>query len=446
MEELSYLKKVESNARTYAANFQRLFVSGNGVWLRDVQGKEYLDCLANAGTLALGHNPPEVKDAVLEFLDSDQLQQALDLATPAKHAFVQELFSQLPAGMRDTSKILFCGPSGSDAVEAAIKLARHYTKRAALMAFHGGYHGMTAGALSAMGNLNPKGIPSVTAQNTHFLPFPYRFRCPFGTDGEQTDQLSLEYIRTVLSDPEGGVTRPAAVLVEVVQGEGGCIPASNAWLRGLREITRELDIVLIIDEVQTGLGRTGSTFAIEHAGIVPDILVLSKAIGGGYPLSVIVYAEHLDTWGPGMHAGTFRGNQIAMVAGRATMRHIRQAGLVEHAAARGAQLLAGLQDIAQRHEAIADVRGRGLMIGVEVTKPRTESRAGLGDGTLAKAIKHNCFDNGLIIETGGRHGSVLRFLPALTISEAQVGSVLDRFEDAISSAAAHRLQVVGQSA
>nr|WP_268877496.1 aminotransferase class III-fold pyridoxal phosphate-dependent enzyme [Pseudomonas costantinii] len=236
------------------------------------------------------------------------------------------------------------------------------------------------------------------------------------------------------------------MLVEVVQGEGGCIPASAQWLRGLREITRELGIVLIIDEVQTGLGRTGSTFAIEHAGIVPDILVLSKAIGGGYPLSVIVYAEHLDTWGPGMHAGTFRGNQIAMVAGRATMRHIRQTGLVEHAAARGAQLLAGLKEIARRHESIADVRGRGLMIGVEITKSRVDGRAGLGDGTLARAIKLNCFDNGLIIETGGRHGSVLRFLPALTITEAQVGSVLDRLEDAISTATAHRLQVVGQSA
>ncbi|PHN29698.1 MULTISPECIES: diaminobutyrate--2-oxoglutarate transaminase family protein [Pseudomonas] len=446
MEELSYLKKIESNARSYAATFQRLFVSGKGVWVKDAQGKEYLDCLANAGTLALGHNPPAVKAAVMDFLGSDQLQQALDLATPAKHAFVQELFSQLPANMRDSSKILFCGPSGSDAVEAAIKLARHYTKRSTLMAFHGGYHGMTAGALSAMGNLGPKSINNVTTQNTHFLPFPYRFRCPFGTDGKQTDQLSIDYIRTVLSDPEGGVTRPAAVLVEVVQGEGGCIPASAQWLRGLREITRELGIVLIVDEVQTGLGRTGSTFAIEHAGITPDILVLSKAIGGGYPLSVIVYAEHLDTWGPGMHAGTFRGNQIAMVAGRATMRHIQQHQLVEHAAERGEQLSNGLRDIALRYEQIGDVRGRGLMLGVEITKPGAEDRPGQGDGALARAIKLNCFDNGLIIETGGRHSSVLRFLPALTISAAEVGSVLERFEDAISAATENRLHVVGQSA
>lgn len=434
MEELSYLKKVESNARTYAQTFQRLFVSGKGMRIKDASGQEFLDCLSNAGTLALGHNPPAVKDAVMDFLGGDHLQQALDLATPAKHAFVQELFSMLPAKMRDTSKILFCGPSGSDAVEAAIKLARHYTKRSTLMAFHGGYHGMTAGALSAMGNLSPKAGNGLIAQGTHFLPFPYRFRCPFGTDGEQTDQLSIDYIRTVLSDPEGGVTKPAAVIVEVVQGEGGCIPASAHWLRALREITLEQDILLIVDEVQTGLGRTGTTFAIEHAGIVPDILVLSKAIGGGYPLSVIVYADHLDTWSPGMHAGTFRGNQVAMIAGAATMRQIRQDNLVAHAAHMGKRLESGLHEIARRFQFISDIRGRGLMIGVEITKPGANQRAGQADGARARAIKLNCFDNGLMMETGGRHGAVLRFLPPLTITEAEVGMVLDRFEQAVRKA------------
>ncbi|MGR4972803.1 diaminobutyrate--2-oxoglutarate transaminase family protein [Pseudomonas sp. LARHCG127] len=431
MEALTYLENIESNARTYAQTFQRLFVSGKGMRIKDASGQEFLDCLSNAGTLALGHNPPEVRDAVMRFLDSDHLQQALDLATPAKHAFVQELFSMLPAKMRDTSKILFCGPSGSDAVEAAIKLARHYTKRSPLMAFHGGYHGMTAGALSAMGKLSPKTGDGMIAQGTHFLPFPYRFRCPFGTNGEHTDQLSIDYIRTVLSDPEGGVAKPAAVIVEVVQGEGGCIPASANWLRALREITLEQDILLIVDEVQTGLGRTGSTFAIEHAGIVPDILVLSKAIGGGYPLAVIVYAEHLDTWGPGMHAGTFRGNQVAMVAGAATMQQIRRDHLVAHAARMGERLESGLQDIAQRCPFIGDIRGRGLMIGVEITQPADNQRAGQADGARAHAIKLNCFDNGLMMETGGRHGAVLRFLPPLTITETEVGMVLDRFEQAV---------------
>ncbi|MEX5566401.1 diaminobutyrate--2-oxoglutarate transaminase family protein [Pseudomonas syringae] len=409
MEELSNLKKLESNARTYAATFQQLFVSGKGMRVKDSNGREYLDCLSNAGTLALGHNPPVVREAVIEFLNGDHLQQALDLATPAKHAFVEELFATLPASMRDNSKILFCGPSGSDAVEAAIKLARHYTQRSPLMSFHGGYHGMTAGALSAMGNLNPKA--GLLAQGTHFLPFPYRFRCPFGTDGEHTDRLSIEYIRTVLSDPESGVPKPAAVVVEVIQGEGGCIAASAEWLRAVREITREFGVLLIVDEVQTGLGRTGNLFAIEHSGITPDILVLSKAIGGGYPISVIVYAEHLDTWGPGMHAGTFRGNQMAMVAGAATMRHIKEHDLAGNASRRGEQLHSGLEDIARQFPFIGDVRGRGLMLGVEIVKPASGSRPGPGDGARARAIKLECFDNGMIIETGGRHSAVVRFLP-----------------------------------
>ncbi|MCE0460734.1 MULTISPECIES: diaminobutyrate--2-oxoglutarate transaminase family protein [Pseudomonas] len=445
MEALTYLKSVESNARTYAQTFQRLFVSGNGMRIRDASGQEFLDCLSNAGTLALGHNPPEVRDAVMAFLGSDHLQQALDLATPAKHAFVQQLFSMLPARMRDTSKILFCGPSGSDAVEAAIKLARHYTRRSPLMAFHGGYHGMTAGALSAMGKLTPKTGDGLIAQGTHFLPFPYRFRCPFGTDGEHTEQLSIDYIRTVLSDPEGGVAKPAAVIVEVVQGEGGCIPASANWLRALREITLEQDILLIVDEVQTGLGRTGSTFAIEHAGVVPDILVLSKAIGGGYPLAVVVYAEHLDTWGPGMHAGTFRGNQVAMVAGAATMRQISRDNLVANAARMGERLQGGLREIAQRYPFIGDIRGRGLMIGVEITKPPVQQRAGQADGTLAHAIKLNCFDNGLMMETGGRHGAVLRFLPPLTITEGEVDMVLDRFDQSLAKVVDKRPQVARET-
>lgn len=433
MPELSDLSKVESNARTYAANFKQLFVKGNGMRLKDAQGREYLDCLSNAGTLALGHNPPAVRDAVLEFLQTDQLQQALDLATPAKHTFVKTLFATLPPALRDHGKILFCGPSGSDAVEAAIKLARHYTQRSTLLAFQGGYHGMTAGALSAMGNLKPKFHAAAVTAGTHFMPFPYPLRCPFGTDGRHTEQLSIDYLRTLLSDPESGVQQPAAVLVEVVQGEGGCIPASANWMRQLRELTRELGILLIVDEVQTGLGRTGSLFAIEHSGIVPDILVLSKAIGGGYPMSVIVFAEHLDTWTAGMHAGTFRGNQIAMVAGAATIDHILANGLVARAAQAGEHLREGLDSLARSYPAMAEVRGRGLMLGVEIAQPGHDGRPGPADKALAAAIKRECFAKGLLIETGGRHSSVLRLLPPLNISDEEIGQVLERFDSALEA-------------
>ena len=389
MEKLEYLKQVESNARTYATSFPRLFTHAKGIRVRDADGQEYIDCLSNAGTLALGHNHPEVNEAVMRFLSSDQMQQALDLATPAKHAFVEQLFSLLPGKIAESCKIQFCSPSGADGVEAAIKLTRHYTGRPTIMAFHGAYHGMTSGALAASGNLTPKSAGG-NGRDVHFLPYPYAFRCPFGTDGSATDQLSINYIRTVLSDPESGITKPAAIIVEVVQGEGGCIPAPDTWLIELRELTLRHEIPLIVDEVQTGLGRTGTLFAIEHSGIRPDVLVLSKAFGGGYPLSVVVYDERLDTWPPGAHAGTFRGNQIAMVAGLSTMRIVEREDLSAHADRVGKLLVAGLEGLAERFPCLGQIRGRGLMIGAEVVVPGTHGRAGPPPTERAKAIKRNC--------------------------------------------------------
>ncbi|MDD5037177.1 MAG: diaminobutyrate--2-oxoglutarate transaminase family protein, partial [Methylococcaceae bacterium] len=361
-----YLQRVESNARTYARNFQRVFIGGSGVRVRDSEGNEFIDCLANAGALPLGHNHPEVREAVLSFVASDHIQQALDLTTPAKIEFVRELFKHLPCGLSNTAKIQFCGPTGSDAVEAAFKLSKYYTQRQKILAFHGAYHGMTSGALGAMGNLLPKSGIGLESGSVHFAPYPYKFRCPFGTDGSDTDQLSINYIRTILSDQESGIPKPAAMIVEVVQGEGGSIPVSSYWLRAIRELTLEFDVPLIIDEVQTGLGRTGAMFAIEHADITPDVLVLSKAIGGGYPLAVVLYDKRFDVWPPGMHAGTFRGNQVAMVAGCTTMRVIEREGLVENARKMGAILREGLLKIAQRFPFLGDVSGLGLMIGVEV--------------------------------------------------------------------------------
>jgi diaminobutyrate-2-oxoglutarate transaminase len=439
MNPLDYLAQVESNARTYANNFPRMFTKANGIIIHDSEGKEYIDCLSNAGTLALGHNHPEVKEAVLHFLESDHMQQALDLATPAKYEFVKELFSLLPEELKENGKIQFCGPTGADAVEAAIKLTKHHSGRHSILAFQGGYHGMTAGALAAMGNLQPKNGLALTG--VHFMPYPYAFRCPFGTDGSHTDQLSLDYLRSVLTDPDSGVTKPAAVIVEAVQGEGGCIPASAYWLRELRSITRQHHIALIVDEVQTGFGRTGRMLAIEHAGITPDVLVLSKALGGGYPMSVIVYHKRLDSWLPGMHAGTFRGNQIAMVAGRETMRVIKRNELAVKAELNGKLLISGLQRIAKDFPFLGEVRGRGLMIGVEVIQTDENIQPAPADGTLAKSIKRHCFEKGLILETGGRHNAVLRFLPPLIISEREIGGVLERFESAVEEASTQPVSV-----
>jgi len=286
---LRFIESRESNARTYARTFNRVMARGQLAKIWDVEDREYIDCLACAGALPLGHNHPYVMERVQAFIGSGQIQQGLDIPTVAKHEFLQQLMMTLPAAFSKTARVQFCGPTGSDAVEAAIKLFKTSTGRRGIFAFHGAYHGMTLGALSLMGNLGPKAAISGLAPETHFFAYPHSARCPFGVGGKRGEEISLHYLDNVLSDPESGITKPAMVILEAIQGEGGCIPAPADWLRQLRALTERHDIPLVLDEVQTGFGRTGHLFAHEYAGIVPDAIVLSKALGGGFPLSLLAY-------------------------------------------------------------------------------------------------------------------------------------------------------------
>ncbi|MCF7697290.1 diaminobutyrate--2-oxoglutarate transaminase family protein [Mycetohabitans sp. B2] len=436
LDALSMLEHRESNARTYARSITRVLTRAELATVYDSEGRQYLDCLACAGALPLGHNHPYVMERVSQFLASGHLLQALDIATPAKIEFVEALYRVLPPQFANDAKLQFCGPTGSDAVEAAIKLFKTVTGRRSVLAFHGAYHGMTMGALSLMGNRGPKESVAGAMAEVHFLPYPNAYRCPFGVGGAQSDALSLTYIRHLLEDPESGITKPALILLEAVQGEGGCIPASAGWLAGLSELALRHQIPLVIDEVQTGFGRTGTMFAHEVAGIIPDAIVMSKAVGGGFPLSVLAYRRCYDGWRPGAHAGTFRGNQIALVAGAATLEFLRSQGIAQQAAERGARLRAGLESLQRRYACIGDVRGRGLMLGIEIVDPHGPPDArGLppAAGELARRIKHACLDEGLIIETGGRHGAVLRLLPPLIITEAETDEILARLERALST-------------
>ncbi len=250
-------------------------------------------------------------------------------------------------------------------------------------------------------------------------------------------EAGLQYIDSVLNDPESGVVTPAGMILEIVQGEGGVVPAPDEWVRRVRELTSKANVPLIIDEVQTGLGRTGRRFAFEHAGITPDIVVLSKAIGGSLPLSVVVYREEWDRWAPGSHAGTFRGNQMAMAAGSATIRIIREEALDEHAEAMGRVLLRALQQMQADYPAMGDVRGRGLMIGVEFVDaagPVDSCGHPPINGALAARVQGECLKRGLIVEVGGRNGGVVRLLPPLIITEHQVSRVTDIFAAALAAA------------
>lgn len=431
---INYLKSVESNARTYANDFPIVIQTGQNAKVTDSNGNTYLDCLAGAGTLALGHNNPIILEKMKKFLESGHILHGLDLSTPIKKEFVQILLECFPKEFSSNAKIQFCGPTGADAVEAAIKLFKTYTKRSTIIAFHGAYHGMSHGALAMTGNLNAKkGIHSLMP-DVHFMPYPYLFRCPFGIGNESSIDVSLNYIRNVLSDSASGITKPAVFIMEIVQGEGGCIPADDRWVKGVREITHEFDIPLIIDEVQTGLGRTGYMFAFESSGIIPDAVLVSKAVGGGLPLSVLLYNKKYDVWQPGAHAGTFRGNQLAMVAGIATIEYIKANSIVKECREKGEYLLKKLQELKNNYLIVGDVRGKGLMIGIEfvdIGKPKDKLGRYLGSGEMTSSIKKNCLKQGLIVESGGRDNSVLRLLPPLTITYKEIDQLIDIINNSV---------------
>lgn len=429
----------ESNARSYPRRIPLELRRAHGLYVQDSRGQVFIDCLAGAGTLALGHNHPVVTQAIREALDSGLPLHTLDLTTPVKDAFVQEVFSCLPSELAKQARIQFCGPTGADAVEAALKLTRTATGRQNVLAFQGAYHGMTLGTLSISGNLGPKNALGSLLAGTQMLPYPHDYRCPLGVGGEAGVDQNLHYLEHLLRDPESGITQPAALILEAIQGEGGVIPAPLRWLQGLRRITQAQGIPLILDEIQCGIGRTGKMFAFEHADITPDVVTLSKAIGGGLPLSVVIYREELDQWRPGAHAGTFRGNQLAMAAGTATLRFIRQEGLPAHAEAMGARLRRHLQELQGRFAWIGDVRGRGLMLGMEIVdlgaEPEGQQQRLPADGMLAKRFQQACLQRGLILELGGRYGATVRLLPPLIINEVEVDHVAEILASAAASLA-----------
>ena len=431
----------ESDVRSYPRRLPIAIKRAYGALVEDTRGQLFLDCLAGAGTLSLGYNHPEINQALKDQLDSGLPYQTLDITTEAKDNFIKQVKAFLPAEFAENSVIQFCGPSGADAVEAAIKLAKQTTGRNTMFAFRGAYHGMTNGTMGLMGNLGTKARRTGLMSDVHFMPFPYSLRCPFGLGGEAGAKAGIRYIERMLCDDEAGIMKPAAIIVEPVQGEGGVIPAPAFWLRELRRICDEHGILLIFDEIQCGVGKTGYRFAYEEAGISPDILCLSKAIGGGLPMSILVFNKDIDTWKAGEHTGTFRGNQLAMVSGAKALEIIERDNLVEHANVAGQYLRHGLEGIQSRVSCIADVRGKGLMLGAEIVNPEGKTNKfgePAADGELTLAIQHAALERGLMVEKGGREGSVIRFLPPMIISFEQIDFALRTLEEAINVAVAQR--------
>lgn len=424
----------ESNARSYPRKFPFALNKAQGSWVEDVEGNRYLDFLCGAGTLALGHNNPSVNQAMIELISSGAPLHTLDLTTPTKDAFVQTIQDLLPGNLRGNAKIQFCSPSGTDATDAALKLCKTATGRGTVIAFHGAFHGMGHGALSITGNLGAKSAVQNLMPGVQFLPYPYSYRCPFGLGGEAGTRAACAYFERALKDPESGIPKPAAVILEAIQGEGGVIPAPAEFLQTVRRVTEELGIPLILDEIQCGVGRTGRFFAFEHAGIVPDAILCSKAIGGSQPMAVVIYSKELDKWQPGAHTGTFRGNQLAMKAGTVVMNTVNTPEFLADVRRKGDYLKARLEALQREVSVIGDVRGRGLMLGIEFVDPRGQKDA-LGSlpasGEISAAVQQECFRHKLIMEKGGRHGAVMRCLCALTVTDDEISTMLGIFSAAV---------------
>ncbi len=416
---------LESEVRSYCRSFPVVFSTARGSTLSDRDGKQYLDFFAGAGALNYGHNHPDLKAAVQQYLERDGVVHSLDMMTEVKESLLTTIDEVLLRPRNLDYKVMFPGPTGTNAVEAALKLARKVTGRTDIASFTNGFHGMTLGSLAATGSASKRAGAGVPLHNVIRLPFEgYRGNggcatCPGHRPGARC--CSLVDLERLLADGSSGVEKPAAVIVETVQGEGGVRPATHAWLRDVREITRDHDILLIVDDIQVGCGRTGSFFSFDDAGIQPDIVCLSKSLSGlGLPFSLVLFHRNIDDWSPGEHNGTFRGFNWAMVTARAALEKFWRTGDFRAEVDRKAAIARSRMDeMAERYGLVH--RGRGLIRGLEFPEPEHASRASA-----------EAFARGLLVETSGAQDEVLKLLCPLVIEEEELVTGLDRMEAAIA--------------
>jgi diaminobutyrate-2-oxoglutarate transaminase len=411
----------ESQVRSYCRNFDTLFVTAAGSTMTDADGKTYIDFLAGCSTLNYGHNDPDMKEALIAHITRDGVAHGLDMYTDAKADWLTafEDYILKPRGM-DDYKIMMTGPTGTNAVEAAVKLARKVTKRSNVIAFTNGFHGMTMGALALTGNAGKRagaGMGGSGLNGTTHMPYANAF-------GEDID--TIEQIEMLLENSSSGVDAPAAFIFEPIQGEGGLNAASIEWMQGIARLAKKHGALLIVDDIQSGCGRSGKYFGFEEAGIKPDIVTQAKSLSGmGLPFACVLLKKEHDIWKPAEHNGTFRGNNHAFVTARVALEKFWKDDAFEKEVAKKADILhAGLKDIADMIEG-AKLKGRGMMQGVDV-----------GSGELASDICSRAFEKGLIIETSGADGEVVKVLAPLTTPVDMFEQGLDILKSAASEALA----------
>lgn len=418
---LNVFERHESEVRSYCRHFPAVFSRAKGERLWDDRGREYIDFFAGAGALNYGHNDPAMQEALIDYVRSDGVTHSLDMSTVARGRFLERFHEIVLAPRGLDYKIMFPGPTGTNCVEAALKLARKVTGRQLVISFTGGYHGMTLGSLAATANPAKRRGAGVPLTNVAFMPY----------DGFLGDGIdTLDYLEAMLTEPRSGLDQPAAVLVECVQGEGGINVAGLEWLRRLAGICKHHDVRLIVDEVQTGCGRTGPFFRFEAAGIEPDMVCVSKSISGiGLPLALTLVRPEFDRFSPGEHNGTFRGQNLSLTTAVAALETYWRNDALEHGTIeRGDLVRETLQAIADRHpELDATVRGVGLMQGLAIP----------GEG-MAEAICRRAFDHGLILETAGVRSEVAKVFPPLNIEIAALREGLERLQAAVESTLARK--------
>ncbi len=400
---MDWFTTYESDIRAYSRAYPAVFVKGDNARQIDEEGQEYIDFYAGAGVLNFGHNNAKMTKAMVDYLQSGGVIHTLDMMTPPKREFIKAFVETILKPRKMDYKLQFMGPTGTNAVEAALKLARKVTGRESVVSFTQGFHGMTLGALACTANQYFRQAAGVPLLNV--------MRCPFETHAGGGLQM-LDTLRAMYENTSSGVEQPAAFIVETVQAEGGVNIASKEWMQALQKLAKDLGALLIIDDIQAGCGRTGNYFSFEDLDIDPDIITLAKGIGGiGTPMAMnLVKLEHDQHWQPGEHTGTFRGQNLSFIAGREALRYFEDDTLMEETKAKGEIMRQALQEIADEYaEKGFEVRGKGMMQALDV-----------GNGALAKAVAKDCFENGMLFGPCGIGGEVMKMIPPLTIPEADL--------------------------
>jgi diaminobutyrate-2-oxoglutarate transaminase len=413
---LDQQKAIDSNAIAYPRRVPIAIDEARGATIRDVDGNTFLDFFAGIGVLNVGHSNPYVLEGVHDQID--KVTHTIDFPTEARLELIEELDSIAPGKLSGSNRVLFGGPTGSDAIEGSIKLAKYNTSGTGLISFRGSYHGTTSGAGSLTAGKKYKQDYTPLLPDVAYAPYPQ----------DETDvEHALKEVRSLIEDPYGGLTNPAGIWVEPIQGEGGVVVPPSDFLPGLKEIAEENDILLIVDEIQAGMGRTGEWFGSDHYDVTPDVITMAKGIGGmGLPLSAMLYHEDFDTWDPGGHVGTFRGNAPAMVGGVKAIEYTKEHDLLDHAAEIGEYIRSRLREVAADTANLVDVRGKGLFIGAEFRDSDGEPMK-----ETVRDIQTYCYQHGVLVWTAGRYGTVLRLLPPLVITEKQAQVGLDVVIEAI---------------